>query len=209
MTGLAVVIPVKSSAGKSRLSSVLAPDQRAEFGRLLLEDVLAALAGAGLAERCFVVSSDRGVLDLAERRGARGVPEEADSGVNDAVEAGASASGADRLLVLPSDLPLLAPADIQAVIGLADRGADVVISPSVAFDGTNALLFRADAGLQLSYDRNSFWNHLASAAAMGLSVGVSTRPGIMLDIDSPDDFRGLAASGSTGRAARFSRTAVG
>ncbi|MDG6971058.1 MAG: 2-phospho-L-lactate guanylyltransferase [Nitrososphaerota archaeon] len=204
-----MVIPVKSSGGKSRLSGFLSQPQRDEFSRVLLEDVLDTVVEAGLAESCFVVSSDRGVLELAESRGALGVLEEGDSGVNAAVEAGARASGADTVLVLPSDLPLLTSADVGAIIGLWGGGAEVVIAPSVAFDGTNALLYPAAAGLCLSYDRNSFWNHLASAASSGLSVGVSTRPGIMLDIDSPDDFRGLASSGSDRRAARFSRRAVG
>jgi 2-phospho-L-lactate guanylyltransferase len=199
------VIPVKSSGGKSRLAGFLSQTQRDEFSKMLLEDVLDVVAGAGLAASCFVVSSDRGILELAAKRGARGVPEEGDSGVNDAVEAGARASGAERVLVLPSDLPLMTSADVRSVIALGDEGMDAVVAPSVAFDGTNALLYPAGAGLQLSYDNNSFWNHLASAAGMGLSVGVSTRPGIMLDIDSPDDFKGLASSGSAGRAARFSR----
>ena len=200
---------MKSSGGKSRLSGFLSQAQRNEFSRLLLEDVLGTVAGAGLAESCFVVSSDRSILDLAASHGALGVPEEGDSGVNDAVEAGARASGADMILVLPSDLPLLTPADVGSIITLGGGGVDVVIAPSVAFDGTNALLYPATSGLRLSYDRNSFWNHLASAASSGLSVGVSTRPGVMLDIDSPDDFRGLASSGSDRRAARFSRRIVG
>ena len=199
---------MKSSGGKSRLSGFLSQAQRDEFSRLLLEDVLGTVAEAGLAQSCFVVSSDRNILDLAASHGTLGVPEEGDSGVNDAVEAGARASGADMILVLPSDLPLLTPADVGAIIGLGAGGMDVVITPSVAFDGTNALLYPAAAGLRLSYDRNSFWNHLASAASSGLSVGVSTRPGVMLDIDSPDDFRGLASSGSERRAARFSRRVV-
>jgi 2-phospho-L-lactate guanylyltransferase len=199
------VIPVKSSGGKSRLAGLLSQAQREEFSKMLLEDVLDAVAGAGLVASCFVVSSDREILELAARRGARGVPEERDSGVNDAVEAGARASGAELVLVLPSDLPLMSSADVRALTALADGGLDVVVTPSVAFDGTNALLYPAGAGFQLSYDHNSFWNHLASAAGMGMSVGVSTRPGIMLDIDSPDDFRELASSGSASRAARFSR----
>ncbi|MDG7026120.1 MAG: 2-phospho-L-lactate guanylyltransferase [Nitrososphaerota archaeon] len=196
---------MKSSGGKSRLAGFLSQAQRDEFSKMLLEDVLDAVAGAGLAASCFVVSSDRGILELAAKRGARGVQEEGDSGVNDAVEAGARASGAERVLVLPSDLPLMTSADVRAVIALGDEGMDAVVAPSVAFDGTNALLYPAGAGLHLSYDNNSFWNHLASAAGMGLSVGVSTRPGIMLDIDSPADFKGLASSGSASRAARFSR----
>ncbi|MDG6920061.1 MAG: 2-phospho-L-lactate guanylyltransferase [Nitrososphaerota archaeon] len=208
MTRLAVVIPVKSTGVKSRLSAVLSAAQRKELGMLMLEDVLAAVAGAGLSESCFVVSSDRAVLELAARHRAKGVQEEGDSGVNHAVEAGVMASRAGRVLVLPADLPLLSSADVEAVVSLADRGAEVVLSPSMAFDGTNSLIFSAEAGLRLSYDRDSFWNHLASAASAGLSAAVSARPGVMLDIDSPDDLRRLAASPSAGRAARYSRTVV-
>lgn len=205
----AVVIPVKSSGAKSRLSGVLNAAQRKEFSAILLSEVLEAVKGAGLGEECHVVSSDRDVLESAAAQGARPVSEDADAGVDEAVRRGMMASDAEEFLVLPSDLPLIGPSDLLRILELRRGGVGLVLTPSVAFDGTNALLFSRASRFPLSYDRNSFWNHLASASAMGLSVGVCTGPGVIFDVDSPADFRALVDSGHGGRAAAYARRALG
>jgi 2-phospho-L-lactate/phosphoenolpyruvate guanylyltransferase len=199
---------VKSAGKKSRLSSILTEKEREEFGRLLLEEVLGTLRRAKLARETVVVSSDVEVLGSAMRWGALGVREDTDSGVNDAVTKGMAATSADEFLVLPSDLPLLTPSDMSDLLALRGAGLDVVISPSAAFDGTNALLFGRGSRLPLSYDRDSFWNHLASAGALGLSTGVCCKEGLMVDIDSPADFRLLADSSSSRPPVKFARKAL-
>jgi 2-phospho-L-lactate guanylyltransferase len=199
---------VKSAGKKSRLSSVLNGREREEFGMLLLEEVLGTLRRAKLVRACVVVSSDADVLRSAAKLGALGVREDTDSGVNEAVAKGMAATSADEFLVLPSDLPLLTPSDIGDLLALRGAGLDVVISPSAAFDGTNALLFGRRPGFPLSYDRDSFWNHLGSAGALGLSTGVCCKEGLMVDIDSPTDFRLLADSSSSRPPAKFARKAT-
>ncbi|MDG6988462.1 MAG: 2-phospho-L-lactate guanylyltransferase [Nitrososphaerota archaeon] len=196
-------------SGKSRLSGVLAEGERRELALLFLEEVMAALRDAGLAGSTFVVSSDDGAIRLAGSLGARAVRETADTGVNGAVSAGIGASAAPQILVLPTDLPFLQASDLRRIVALREGGAEVVIAPSAAFDGTNALLFPRSVALPLSYDSNSFWNHLSSAAAMGLTVGVCTAQGVMSDIDSPDDLRMLAASRSRSSSAAFARRVLG
>lgn len=193
MNSLAVLVPVKSRGAKSRLAGFLSPDERREFATLLLTEVLNALAGAGLASDSYVVSSDAEILSLASRLGAGKIREPSDRGVNSAVEFGMRGTPEyQSLLVLPSDLPLLEPADIQELLSLKSLGLDVVVAPSLAFDGTNALLFARAAPITLSYDDNSFWRHISSASRRGLSLGVSSRPGVMFDVDSPEDFAKLA-----------------
>ncbi len=126
--------------------------------------------------------------------------------MNSAVTRGAKAIHLHGpVLVIPSDLPLLGADDIREVTGLRVAGMDVVISPSRGFDGTNALAFSPSSGLQLSYDNDSFWNHLASAAREGLRTAVTCRPGLMFDVDSPEDFRRLARSGQAKPAVEFAR----
>lgn len=205
----AVIVPVKSSGGKSRLSGVLTVGERKELAGLFLSAVLAALRGAGLVGTSYVVSSDEDALGLAASEGALTVRESRDSGVNEAVRAGVAASRAPELLVIPSDLPFLKPSDVRRILSLRRGGAEVVVSPSAAFDGTNSLLFPRWAGFPLSYDSDSFWNHLASAAAMGLSVGVCTAGGVMSDIDTPEDLKMLAASRSRAPSAAFARRVLG
>ena len=209
MNSLAVLVPVKSSRVKSRLAGILSEAQRRQFANLLLTDVLEVLKGAGLLGVTHVVSSDRAMLRLAERLGAAGIPEQQDSGVNSAVTRGISAIHApEYVLVLPSDLPLLGRSEIKEVIELKSAGVDVVIAPSSAFDGTNAFLFSPRTRFPLSYDDNSFWNHLAASARKRLSTAVCCQRGLMFDVDSPNDFQTLAQSRSDRPSAAFARRAV-
>ncbi len=206
MKSIAIIIPVKSTRVKSRLSLVLTEAQRREFETLLLSDVLGVLKRAGLVAQVSVVSSDRGILRLAETAGARGVPEQGDRGVNAAVLSGMeAAAGAARVAVLPSDLPLLTSSQVRDLLALSSAGLDVAIAPSLGFDGTNALAFSPGSGPALSYDDNSFWNHLYDSARRGLSVGVCCERGLMFDVDSPADFDALATSASRRPSAEFAR----
>ena len=125
-----------------------------------------------------------------------------------AVVAGVRAVGrASRALVLPSDLPLLRASEVKHLVSLSGQ-LQVVIAPSASFNGTNALVFPPDAGLALSYDRDSFWNHIRASGRKGLSVGVCLDPGLTFDLDSPEDLRVLARSGGRNPAVEFARRAA-
>lgn len=184
----AVIIPVKGRDPKSRLASVLTPSQRRQLQIAMLEDTLQTLSRARMVGHTFIVSSDTSVLDFVERFGARGLQEQADSGVNAAVSRGLdSTSHYDRRMIIPADLPLLAVEDLKAAPMLAREGAEVVVSPSESFDGTNMLLLTRGAGLSLHYDDDSFRKHFADAAARGLKVAAYYSRGVGFDIDKPSD----------------------
>ena len=209
MTLPAVIVPVKSAGRKSRLSGFLAKTQREEFAKLLFVDVAGALQGAGLLPTTYVVSPDPAVLALASRLGSRTVAEPGDAGVNSAVAKGLDAiSSQSHVLVIPADLPLLRASELRHIVAMASYGVDVGVSPSRAFDGTNALLFRKSSRPALSFDRDSFWNHLSASGKRGFSVGVCTEAGLMFDVDSPDDLRALAKSRSKRMSAEFARRAL-
>ncbi len=208
MRNLAVLVPVKSSAVKSRLSGVLSESERREFALLLLSGVMSQLRRARLLQSTYVISSDKRVQDLAIATGASSILEARDRGVNSAVTLGIRESGSpSTVLVLPSDLPLVKASEIEHIIELKER-LDVVIVPSLSFNGTNALVLSGRRLMPLSYDHDSFWNHLGGGARKGLSMGVSSEPGLMFDVDSPSDFRALAHSGHRGPAAEFARKAL-
>ena len=201
----AVIVPVKSAGRKSRLSGVLDRHEREEFAALLLAAVLGAIRSARLLPSCYVVSSDEMVLDLASRAGANTVPEPEDAGVNSAVARGLHKAKNRDALVIPGDLPLLRPSELKGLLAGRGEGVDVALAPSRAFDGTNALLFSPSSRLRLSYDDDSFWNHLSGAASETLTVRVCTEPGLMFDVDSEEDFRDLALSQSSRPPARYAR----
>lgn len=168
------------------------PDQRRRLTELMLFDVLGVFSKAGLLSRCYVISSDGKVLALVRRLGAQTVAEPRDGGVNAAVEAGVRTLGREGdFMVVPSDIPFLAPKEVKTVLTLK-RSFDCVISPSRSFDGTNLFIFSGGSAPALSYDSDSFWNHVSGAARKGLSLAVYTGEGFLSDVDTSEDLCALS-----------------
>jgi 2-phospho-L-lactate guanylyltransferase len=206
---LTLLIPFKASGEKSRLSSILSAKQRREFSLLMLLDLLEALESVNLLSSSFVVSSGKKALAVAEEVGASGLQEPSDRGVNSAINwAIRKLEPRGDVMVLPSDLPTLMPREIVEAITPWAQGLQVVLSPSRSFDGTNMLLFSTLNPVPLSYDVNSFWNHIAGVASHGLSLAVYAGGGFLFDVDTPDDFRALAASHFKRHAVYFARRAL-
>jgi 2-phospho-L-lactate guanylyltransferase len=184
----AVIIPVKGENPKGRLSPLLSPAQRRQLQVAMLEDALQTLIKARMIRQTFVVSSDAQVLEFVHRFGASSISEKEDSGVSAAVLRGLEATASyARRLVIPADLPLLAVEDLKAAPMLAREGAQVVLSPSESFDGTNMLLLTRGVELPLHYDDDSFRKHFAGAVALGLRVAVYYSKSVGFDIDRPRD----------------------
>src|SRR5208282_2802622 len=118
-------LPVKEFAdAKQRLSPLLTPPQRESLAAIMLEDVLAALAGAHLAG-ILVNTLDPLAAELAHRYGARVITEDARAGHTGAVAAMArTLTREDRagMLVLPGDIPRVTAAEVNTLIA-AGRSA--------------------------------------------------------------------------------------
>ena len=208
MTALRVVIPFKAAGHKSRLERRLGKVGARRFALYLLEDLLDVMKGAGPGLETALVTSDLEAEKIGVSRGIVVIREKEDGGVDSAVRAALSTAGPEgAVLVLPSDLPYLSLGDVQAAAGAASGGF-TVICPSSEFNGTNALtLRRMDSGI-LSYDKDSFWNHLGNASKAGLRVAVITGRGMMFDVDTEGDFVRLAGSGLVSRSARMAKQEV-
>ncbi len=199
-----VVIPVKGSNPKSRLSGILGLEARRELVGVMIQDVLKTVGEAGLRNHTLVVSADPEILRLASRAGARQVREEGESGVNAAVEMAMNqTSDAEGWLILPADIPFMRRRDVSRVLEFTEGGAVVVISPSRRLDGTNLLLFGSGTEMRLSYDRDSFRGHLAAAAHSRFSVAIYCSKTVTLDIDSVEDVDLALASGVRNRTTAF------
>jgi 2-phospho-L-lactate guanylyltransferase len=171
----------------------------------MLADVLRTLDAAGILESGYVVSSDQAALRLARKLGATPVEEQGNRGVNAAVKAGIQSAVQTEILVVPGDLPLLGPSDLEEVMSLRSSGADVVLSPSMPFDGTNLLYFSRRRMLPLSFDNDSFWNHLVRAGSLGYSVAIYTGPGTRCDVDTFKDITALSSTQITKPSITFAR----
>lgn len=179
---------MKGENPKVRLAPLLSPKQRRQLQVAMLEDTLQTIIRARMIGHTFVVSSDPQILEFVKRFGASSVPEPKDAGVNAAVARALGVTDSyERRLVIPADLPLLAVEDLKAGPMLAREGAQVVISPSETFDGTNMLLLTRGELIDLHYDDDSFRKHVATANRMRLQTAVYYSRGVGFDIDKPSD----------------------
>jgi len=183
------LVPVKAhGAGKQRLATALGDAERGLLVQVMLQQVLAALTGAGLTD-VLVLSPVRPALPA-------GIGHLSDAG--DGLNAGLARAlteltrrEAEAALIVFADLPLIEPADIQAL--RAQLGPGVTLAPDRDGSGTNALGLTLPTRFGLKFGPGSCARHLAEAARVGLEAGIVRRAGLAFDIDEPADLAALRA----------------
>lgn len=195
-------VPVRSLWGsKRRLAPLLTPSERAALSACLLRGVLRALQAVPEIARIVVVSPDPAARALAAAHGAATLcdppaPCTAEGTLNAAVDAvgqQAAARGAQGLLVLPADLPLLRPSDVAAVLAAPPPPPGLVLVPTA--DGGTGALFRTPAdALPACFGPASAERHLAAAAARHVRARVLWRARLARDCDAPADLLALATA---------------
>jgi 2-phospho-L-lactate guanylyltransferase len=189
-TRIAAVIPVGSLEGaKSRLGEQLDAEERQDLvAGFLARTVVAALAVDRLAD-VLVVSPDRDVLARAASLGARTLRQRSkglNAGLRDA-RADVIAGGADALLILPIDLPLVTSAEIVRVLdGLDDRARAVVLVTDRHGTGTNVLALRPPDVIDVAFGPGSRAAHHRAADSSGATYLEVDGP-LTVDLDTPDD----------------------
>jgi 2-phospho-L-lactate guanylyltransferase len=186
---IAVVVARTGMTAKRRLSGELSPPERAQLALVMLDRVLTACDQAQLDGVILVTDTPAGA-QLGARHGARTL---ADAGedLNAAVLAGleaAAGAGADTVVVLPGDVPLVAPSDIRALVeavGQAPRA--LAVAPDRAGIGTNALLLRPPLLIQPAFGPGSCRRHIEAGQAAGAVTVEVHRTGLAVDIDTPAD----------------------
>ena len=191
------VLPVKSlDDAKQRLGDVLSPRERRGLFLAMVEDVLAALSKADGLEGIIVVSRDADIASLAQRYGARLIVEDDDHGQTAAVRAAAdtlAAEGVDGMITVPGDVPLVTPADIEAVIARHGAAPAMTIVPDRDEQGSNCIACSPLDAMDFGFGDDSFARHLAAARRRGIAPRVVRRAGLALDIDTPEDLEYLLA----------------
>lgn len=183
------VVPVKPLANaKSRLSSVLNDDQRAQLVLAMLDHTLAVLSATyGLAGK-LVVSAEERILEVAVARGAYPLPEKEASGLNRSVWRASlevMRRGGSGMLVVPIDLPLLNPASLDQVLQAAIRPPVVVIVPDQHRHGTNILLTLPPDIIRYRFGSHSFQKHQEAARQAGAKRFIIYSERLGLDVDCP------------------------
>ena len=199
------IIPVKKLAeSKTRLSLVFTPQERSMFTLTMLEDVLNALKGSSV-DKIVVVAEDSQVKQTASKFGAsyrfaNGAK------LNSAVEETTLyclKKGAQSVLVLPADVPLIESEEINRLIQLGDGGnSAVVLSPSHDW-GTNALYQHPPKLIPACFGPGSFLNHIREAFQNGLCVRLHFSSNLATDIDSAEDLKKLFEIQNSTKSKRF------
>jgi 2-phospho-L-lactate guanylyltransferase len=185
-------VPVKEFTGaKQRLATLLTPAQRELLAATMLEDVLAALAGAHRLAGILVNTVEPRAAALAERYGARVMSDGARDGHTGAVLGMARALAAEgqAMLTLPGDIPRVTPAEVDTVVSSCLPAPSFTIVPAHDELGSNAVLCAPPGAVPLRFGDNSYFPHLTAARRCGIEPTVVRLPGIALDIDHPADLR--------------------
>jgi 2-phospho-L-lactate guanylyltransferase len=185
------IVPVKPlQRGKSRLAGVLTQEERLDLNRRLLAHTMDTLTAIPDIEHVLVISRDQAALALAREYGARTVQEHGAPLLNIALTRAtivARTYATRGVLILPADLPLITPEDIQTLLARAVDPPVVVISPDRRRQGTNALLVCPAGVIEYAFGPGSFQRHCTRARLAGAHLEICELPSLALDMDLPED----------------------
>ena len=186
------IVPVKRfDRAKSRLGMLLNKHERMQLSTLLLKRTVRILESSTSVKKIVLVSSDVYAEKVARMCGAVFLKEKIQCGVNSAVGTAdkfCAAAGADATIVLPVDLPLLLPDDIDIVCNAAlNENPCIILCPSYKFDGSNILLRKPCNIIKTSYDANSYLMHVLEGIRSDIKTRVLFNSRLMIDIDTLQD----------------------
>lgn len=190
-----LLIPVKDlSRAKQRLAALMTQAERTRLAWAMLENTFAAAAAVHSADRIAVVTLYEPAIELAKHYGMEVIFETEQISESASVDFGSrevATLGAEAVLRLPIDLPLITSQDIEMILA-ADHpnslaNPSVVIVPSRDGTGTNAILRRPPTLFPSHFGAGSLAKHLREAEQANASCQLLQLPNIALDIDEPED----------------------
>ncbi len=186
-------VPYDEREPKTRLSSLMTDEERVDFVRACLVDVLESLSETSAAEPVVLTTEP---LDFDGVEGyEQAVRDEAlTPAVNTVLREAETPVG-----VVVADLPLVTP---DALERLFAPDADFVVAPGRG-GGTNAFVTRVPE-FRVNYHGTSFLDHVEKARELGASVDVVDSFRLSTDADEADDLVEALLHGE-GRAAEFVR----
>jgi len=203
-----ILIPVKNlSQAKQRLAAVLDQPSRTQLAQAMLQDVLAAVHSWRHRPNVALVTGDPFAAELASEHDFQVIPDTENAGETSAIEMATRICverGADSTLVIPADIPLIQPWELDEIMKHAPQQGSVLV-PAADGRGTNAAFRRPADSFPLRFGNDSFKPHHAAAHATGKPCVVLHLPGIAVDVDSPSDLQQLISLPGKTRAQRLAR----
>ncbi|WP_134671403.1 2-phospho-L-lactate guanylyltransferase [Halorussus marinus] len=176
-----VVVPYAAREPKTRLEGVLSPAERASFAAAMLEDVLAAVRGAGREPEVLATAPvDVDAPVTVDERPLTPAVNAALAGTDGAVA------------VVMADLALATP---EALADLFEADAGVALVPGRG-GGTNALVAR-HPGFRVDYHGTSYLDHRRIAREVGASVDVVDSHRLATDVDEREDLAEVLIHGAS------------
>ena len=199
----AALLPVKPGhRRKDRLRPALGPRARLLLSRAMLDDVLTTLLASSLFISVTVVTRDRALRRRCRRLEIHTVlPPPGVRGLNPELTWAAAqpeVAQADRLLVVPGDVPGVRVSDLFRLVlpplGVAAGGRATLESAGVrlvpaADGGTNALLTAPPGCIPFRFGPESAARHTAAARRAGLRCETLPLASLTPDIDRPADLQ--------------------
>jgi 2-phospho-L-lactate/phosphoenolpyruvate guanylyltransferase len=183
------ILPVKRlTSAKQRLAESLPPAARAELAEAMFLDVLTAIGHCRRIGTLIVVAADPKVARTARWLGADVVRQEEDVGHSEAALAGvrgAISTGAERVVLLAADCPMLDPEEIDRHLGAVPRSAQIV--PDRHGTGTNALFLSPPDAFAPGFGPGSAARHVGLARQAGVAFSLERIESLALDVDTPED----------------------
>ena len=189
-----VIVLIKDfDSAKQRLQPALGPKERRALAQRNAE---LAVQAAAAGDRILVVAGDDEVADLAKAWGAEILLEPSQDGQNVAAARGmarAVEGGADAVLLLSSDLPLVTVDSVREVLEAGSRieGPVAVAVRAVGRGGTNALYLRPPGAISLHFGSESLAKFRNEAERSGVKFVVHDSDAMALDLDEPGDLARL------------------
>jgi 2-phospho-L-lactate guanylyltransferase len=153
-----VIVLIKDfGSAKQRLQPALEPKSREELAR---RNARLAVHAAAAGDHVLVVAGSETVASIAKEWGAEVLLEPRQEGQNAAAQRGitrALTAGADAVLLLSSDLPLVTIEAVRSVLDAASAldGPVAVAVPAIGRGGTNALYLRPPDAIALHFGDDS------------------------------------------------------
>jgi 2-phospho-L-lactate guanylyltransferase len=184
------ILPVKAfDRSKQRLAPAIDFGHRRALVEAMFSDTLVALRRSEAIDGIVIVTSERVAARMAEGDGASVIDDTASShseavmlGIGRAIE-----DGAQRVLLVAGDCPLLDSKELDALLARPVPERSALIVPDRHGEGTNALLLTPPGSLTPAFGEGSRRRHTELALAQGTTPEVVGVPTLGLDIDTPED----------------------
>jgi 2-phospho-L-lactate guanylyltransferase len=145
----------------------------------------------------LAVAGSAEAAELAARAGAEVIAEAEAQGQNAAAQRAvdfALAEGADEIVLLSSDLPLVTREVVARLLEAGGRlpRPGALAAPATGRGGTNALYLSPPDALPLFFGDDSLAKFQRAAAERGVTFALFESPELALDVDEPSDLARLA-----------------